>query len=164
MTATHATRQTTATRHVVAAPATVVHTAEANHASLTPEPRVESQPGRRRMPTPGGTAPMNVHVLQHVAFEGLGSMAQWLDTAGLQTSYTRFFADDPLPALDRVDMLITLGGPMSVNDEATLPWLAAEKQFVRDVVARDIPVLGVCLGAQLIASALGARVFRALSS
>ena len=103
---------------------------------------------------------MNVHVLQHVAFEGLGSMAQWLDAAGLQTSYTRFFADAPLPALDRVDMLIALGGPMSVNDEAALPWLAAEKQFVRDVVARDIPVLGVCLGAQLIASALGARVFR----
>ena len=103
---------------------------------------------------------MNVHVLQHVAFEGLGSMAQWLDAAGLQTSYTRFFADDPLPALDRVDMLIALGGPMSVNDEAALPWLAAEKQFVRDVVAQDIPVLGVCLGAQLIASALGARVFR----
>ena len=49
---------------------------------------------------------------------------------------------------------------MSVNDEAALPWLAAEKQFVRDVVAQDIPVLGVCLGAQLIASALGARVFR----
>ena len=43
-------------------------------------------------------------------------MAQWLDAAGLQTSYTRFFADDPLPALDRVDML-ALGGPMSVNDE-----------------------------------------------
>ena len=103
---------------------------------------------------------MNVHVLQHVAFEGLGSIAQWLDAAGLQTSYTRFFADDPLPALDRVDMLIALGGPMSVNDEAALPWLAAEKQFVRDVVARDVPVLGVCLGAQLIASALGARVFR----
>ena len=57
-------------------------------------------------------------------------------------------------------MLIALGGPMSVNDEAALPWLAAEKQFVRDVVAQDIPVLGVCLGAQLIASALGARVFR----
>ena len=45
------------------------------------------------------------------AFEGLGSMAQWLDAAGLQTSYTRFFADDPLPALDRVDMLIALGVP-----------------------------------------------------
>ena len=80
----------------------------------------------------GWTASMNVHVMQHVAFEGLGSMAQWLDAAGMQTSYTRFFADDPLPALDRVDMLIALGGPMSVNDEAALPWLAAEKQFVRD--------------------------------
>ena len=51
---------------------------------------------------------MNVHVLQHVAFEGLGSMAQWLDAAGLQISYTRFFADDPLPALDRVCLSIKI--------------------------------------------------------
>ena len=49
-----------------------------------------------RYPIPGGTASMNVHVLQHVAFEGLGSMAQWLDAAGLQTSYTRFFASPDL--------------------------------------------------------------------
>jgi GMP synthase-like glutamine amidotransferase len=103
---------------------------------------------------------MNCHVLQHVAFEGLGSIAQWLDARGARKRYTRFFENDRLPALDSVDMLIAMGGPMSVNDEAELPWLGAEKQFVRDAVARGIPVLGVCLGAQLIASALGARVFR----
>ena len=103
---------------------------------------------------------MHVHVFQHVGFEGLGSIAQCLDARGMQTSHTRFFEDDPLPALDTVDMLIAMGGPMSVNDEAALPWLRAEKQFVRDAIARNIPVLGVCLGAQLIASALGARVFR----
>ncbi len=103
---------------------------------------------------------MNVHVLQHVAFEGLGSIAQWLDARGMQTSHTRFFENDLLAALDSVDMLIAMGGPMSANDDAEFPWLGAEKQFVRDAVARDIPVLGVCLGAQLIASALGAPVFR----
>jgi GMP synthase-like glutamine amidotransferase len=57
-------------------------------------------------------------------------------------------------------MLIAMGGPMSVNDDAELPWLRPEKQCVREAVARDIPVLGVCLGAQLIASALGTRVVR----
>jgi GMP synthase-like glutamine amidotransferase len=103
---------------------------------------------------------MNVHVLQHVAFEGLGSIDRWMEERGAQTRYTRFFENDPLPVLDSVDMLIALGGPMSVNDEANLPWLRLEKQFVREAVARDIPVLGVCLGAQLIASALGSRVFR----
>jgi len=103
---------------------------------------------------------VNVHVLQHVPFEGLGSIDEWLAARGVMPSYTRLFENDRLPALDRVDMLIAMGGPMSANDEAELPWLRAEKRFVGDAVARGIPVLGVCLGAQLIASALGARVFR----
>src|SRR5215212_1594324 len=52
-----------------------------------------------------------------------------------------------------------MGGPMSVNDEADHPWLAAEKAFVRSVVEAGVPFLGVCLGSQLLASALGARVY-----
>ena len=52
---------------------------------------------------------MNCHVLQHVAFEGLGSIAQWLDARGARKSYTRFFENDRLPALDSVDMLIAMG-------------------------------------------------------
>src|SRR6266850_662997 len=58
---------------------------------------------------------LNVHVLQHVAFEGLGSIQEWLDTLGAQTSYTRFFENDRLPAWDKVDLLIAMGGPMSVG-------------------------------------------------
>jgi GMP synthase-like glutamine amidotransferase len=103
---------------------------------------------------------MHVHVLQHVAFEGLGSIEPWLAAHRLHISYTRFFDNDLLPALDGVDLLIAMGGPMSVNDDARFPWLGAEKRYVRDAVTRGIRVLGVCLGAQLIASALGARVFR----
>ena len=64
---------------------------------------------------------MNAHVLQHVAFEGPGSIHEWLDARGAQTSYTRFFENGRLPALDKVDLLIAMGGPMSVNDEAELP-------------------------------------------
>jgi GMP synthase-like glutamine amidotransferase len=103
---------------------------------------------------------MKVHVFQHAPFEGLGSIRFWLDQRGAEISYTRFFAGDAIRALDGVDMLIAMGGPMSVNDESDWPWLKDEKLAVRDAIARDIPVLGVCLGAQLIASALGARVYR----
>lgn len=102
---------------------------------------------------------MRVHVFQHVPFEDLGSIRDWLNERGAQIRYTRFFADDPLPVLEEIDMLIALGGPMSVNDGLDLPWLRAEKQAVRDAIVMEVPVLGVCLGAQLIASALGARVY-----
>ena len=102
---------------------------------------------------------MKVHVLQHVPFEGLGSIALWLKNRKAEVTYTRFYDSPDLPLLGGLDLVIAMGGPMSVNDEATLPWLSPEKQFVRDAVAQGVPVLGVCLGAQLIASALGARVY-----
>lgn len=104
---------------------------------------------------------MNVHVLQHVPFEGLGSMERWLLERGAAIRYTRFFEPWILPCPSGVDLLIAMGGPMSVNDEAELPWLVAEKQFIREAIRQGVAVLGVCLGAQLIASALGARVYRA---
>jgi GMP synthase-like glutamine amidotransferase len=103
---------------------------------------------------------MKVHVFQHAPFEGLGSILFWLDQHAAEVSYTRFFAGDEAPVLAGSDMLIAMGGPMSVNDEENLTWLKDEKLAVRDAIARDIPVLGICLGAQLIASALGARVYR----
>jgi GMP synthase-like glutamine amidotransferase len=102
---------------------------------------------------------MKVHVFQHVPFEGLGSIRIWLEERDAQVGYTRFFTNDPLPPVEGVDLLIVMGGPMSVNDEAQLPWLRVEKQAVRDAIANDTAVLGICLGAQLIASAVGSRVY-----
>jgi GMP synthase-like glutamine amidotransferase len=102
---------------------------------------------------------MKVHVLQHMPNEGLGSIEAWLAGHGASVSFTRFWERADLPAVEGIDLVIALGGPMSVNDEATLPWLVAEKQFLRDAMQQGVAVLGICLGAQLIASALGARVY-----
>lgn len=101
---------------------------------------------------------MRVHVLQHVPFEGLGCIAPWFAERDARLSHTRFHDDPRLPEARGLDLIIALGGPMSVNDEASLPWLIAEKAFLREAIARRTPVLGICLGAQLIATALGARV------
>ena len=102
---------------------------------------------------------MHVQVLQHVPFEGVGSMADWFQTRGATLHYTRFYeADARLPDPASCDLIVAMGGPMSVNDESELPWLIEEKTFLRHAIEQGVPVLGICLGAQLIASALGARV------
>jgi GMP synthase-like glutamine amidotransferase len=103
---------------------------------------------------------MRAHCLQHVPFEGLGCIEPWLVAARYEITYTRFFESVELPEPGAVDLLVVLGGPMSVNDETEFPWLAREKQFIRRAIAAGTPVLGICLGAQLIANALGARVAR----
>lgn len=102
---------------------------------------------------------MRAHILQHVPFEGIGSIAHWLDARSATVTATRFYESPNLPLLDGIDLVIAMGGPMSVNDEATLPWLIAEKAFLRDAIDRGIAVLGICLGAQLIASSRGARIY-----
>ncbi|MBK9990281.1 MAG: gamma-glutamyl-gamma-aminobutyrate hydrolase family protein [Verrucomicrobia bacterium] len=103
---------------------------------------------------------MNVHVLQHAPFEGLAGIAPSLTQRQAVISTTRFFENASLPPLRGLDLIIAMGGPMSVNDEAELPWLREEKRFIREAVQSGVPVLGVCLGSQLIASALGARVYQ----
>ena len=101
---------------------------------------------------------MRVQVFQHVPFEGLGAIEPWLAAHGAEVAWTRFFERPQLPAADSYDWLVVLGGPMSVNDEATLPWLRDEKRAVSAAIGAGRTVLGICLGAQLIASACGAKV------
>lgn len=102
---------------------------------------------------------MHIHYLQHVPFEDLASLGPALLAMGHTLSHTRLYAGDPLPASDRFDALIVMGGPMGVHDEAIHPWLATEKSLIRQVIEQTVkPVLGICLGAQLIADALGATV------
>lgn len=102
---------------------------------------------------------MRVSVLQHVPFEGLGSMGTWLSERGADVRFTRFYESAALPDPRSVDLVIAMGGPMSVNDEREYPWLGREKAFIEAAIRHGLPVVGVCLGAQLIARALGARVF-----
>jgi GMP synthase-like glutamine amidotransferase len=104
---------------------------------------------------------MKVHVLQHVAFEGIGSIEDCLRDQNAEITCTRFDQSDPLPGMAGIDLVIVMGGPMSVNDEALHPWLIAEKRFLREAIGQGVTVLGICLGAQLIASALGACVYPA---
>ena len=83
---------------------------------------------------------------------------RWLNARNAQLSATRFYEDARLPDIDAVDWLIIMGGPMSVNDETAHPWLAAEQRCIARAIAEGKVVLGVCLGAQLIAGAMGASV------
>lgn len=101
---------------------------------------------------------MKVHWLQHVEFEGLGFISQWLAENGHGVSCTRLFLNEPLPQSDDFDMLIIMGGPMNIHDYQHFPWLIEEKKIISESVARDKPVLGICLGAQLLAAALGAEI------
>lgn len=103
---------------------------------------------------------MRAHYFQHVPFEGLGSIESWVEAAGYEITNTRFFEAAELPNLTKIDLLVVMGGPMSVNDEGDFPWLVSEKQFIREAINSGKTVLGICLGAQLIASAIGARVYR----
>ncbi|MDB5346073.1 MAG: glutamine amidotransferase class-I [Schlesneria sp.] len=102
---------------------------------------------------------MRVHYLQHVPFEGLGSIEASLLGTGHTITCTRLYSNDPLPSVDEFECLIVMGGPMGANDDARLSWLGPEKVLIRKAIDADKRVLGICLGAQLIAAVLGARVF-----
>jgi GMP synthase-like glutamine amidotransferase len=97
--------------------------------------------------------------LQHVPFEGLGSIENWLEETGYEVTCTHLYANGKLPAIGDIDLLVIMGGPMSVNDEAEFPWLVQEKAFIQGAIGAGIPTLGICLGAQLIASSMGGEVF-----
>ncbi|MDN4502483.1 glutamine amidotransferase [Alteromonadaceae bacterium BrNp21-10] len=101
---------------------------------------------------------MQIHYLQHVAFEGLGSMQSQLLNAGHTITSTALYKNEPLPEITKVDWLIVMGGPMGIYDYVQYPWLAVEKQFIQGCIKAGKKVLGICLGAQLIADILGAAV------
>lgn len=99
-----------------------------------------------------------IAILQHAAFEGPARIADWLALRQLPATTHHLYAGDPLPRLEDFELLILLGGPMNIDEEQQHPWLAEEKRLLRDALAAGKRVLGICLGGQLLADALGARV------
>ncbi len=101
---------------------------------------------------------LRIHCLQHVSFEGVGHIEVWAKKNNHTLSFTRFFEDGNLPSQDDFDWLVVMGGSMNIFDDS-LGWLNEEKMFVKETIDAGKVVVGICLGAQLIAHVLGANVY-----
>jgi GMP synthase-like glutamine amidotransferase len=102
---------------------------------------------------------MDVLVLQHIACEPPGAFEDVLRDAGATIHRVELDEGDPLPPWRDFAAIVAMGGPMSVNDDEELPWLAAEKAAIGEAVRAGVPYWGSCLGVQLLAASLGARVY-----
>lgn len=101
---------------------------------------------------------LRIHALFHTDYEDFNFIKQWANSHNHTLNVSRSYDDDALPALDSFDWLIVMGGPMSVHDEEKHPWLIAEKRLIKQSIDTGKTVIGICLGAQLIAHCLGASV------
>lgn len=101
---------------------------------------------------------MRLHSFEHVPFEDLAKIGVWAKNQGYHLSRSRFYANDSPPSLSEFDWLVVMGGPMNIYENERYPWLKREKAFIADAIAHGKLVLGVCLGAQLIADVLGGCV------
>ncbi len=102
---------------------------------------------------------LRLHVLTHVPFEGPGHIAFWARSRGHEVQSSRLDAGDPLPSLDALDWLVIMGGPMNIYEDKNHPWLQDERRFIRQAISSGKKILGICLGAQFLADALGSPVF-----
>ena len=103
---------------------------------------------------------MRLQILEHDSLDGPGLVADWARERGHLFTRTALHAGAELPALDAFDLLVVMGGPMSVHQHRDFPWLVAEKRFLAAAIEARKPVLGICLGAQLLADALDGKVFQ----
>lgn len=104
---------------------------------------------------------MRVLVLQHIACEHPGVFSEVMRERGAEPVAVEVDENEPLPDWREFDAVLAMGGPMGAGDDAEHPWLAPERELVREAVGAGKPFLGVCLGVQLLAAALGARVYAA---
>lgn len=109
----------------------------------------------------GESTVWNLHVLQHVPFEGPGVLPEWGWDRGRTVLRHRWYLNEHPPDPDGMDGVVVTGGPMGWNEESRYPWLREEKRLLENLVERGTPVLGICLGAQLLAEVFGADVRKA---
>jgi GMP synthase (glutamine-hydrolysing) len=101
-----------------------------------------------------------VSIIQHHPCEGLGTIAEALKRAAVEPNFIRAFDGQPVPKqIGDAAGLIVMGGPQSVYEQQKFPYLSHEIRLIEDAIRREKPVLGVCLGSQLLAAALGASVY-----
>jgi GMP synthase-like glutamine amidotransferase len=103
---------------------------------------------------------LRIHYLQHVPFEGPGFIESWAHVRNHRLTSTHLYSGQRLPGVEEIDWLVVLGGPMNVYEHDRYPWLAREKRFIGEALRRAKAVIGICLGAQLIACVLGSKVMR----
>ena len=101
---------------------------------------------------------MKILCLKHIAFEGPAAFALWAQQRGHELEIVEIYKNPPLPAPHTFDMLLVMGGPMNIYEDESYPWLTKEKSYIRSAIAAGKYVIGICLGAQLIAHVLGAQV------
>jgi len=104
---------------------------------------------------------MKLHCLQHSKGEEAFNLAKWAEEKKHPLTVCKLYEEEKLPALSEFDGLVLLGGTMGTRDEPTYPWLKAEKTLVTEAIAGGKKVLGICLGSQILAEQLGARVYKA---
>jgi len=101
---------------------------------------------------------MRLHYLQHVPFENPGSILVWAEKNQYTVTSTHLYKNEILPKQSEFDWLVIMGGPMNIYEEEHYPWLAAEKDFIKKSIQQGKVIIGLCLGAQLIADVIGGKV------
>jgi GMP synthase-like glutamine amidotransferase len=101
---------------------------------------------------------MRIHYLQHVSFENPGTILTWATENGYAITSTHLYKNESLPKQQDFDWLVIMGGPMNIYDEEHYPWLAGEKEFIRETIVSGKVTIGICLGGQLIADVIGGKV------
>ncbi len=94
---------------------------------------------------------MRLHALQHVPFEGLGHIENWIVDQGHHLAITHLYNGEEFPRLDSIDGLVRMSGPMNIYEDDSYPWLKTERNLIRQAIDAGKSAIGICLGAQLLA-------------
>ena len=102
---------------------------------------------------------MHVHFITHASYEYPGYLLQWAGEKKFTTTFSKMYESTEFPEPGGIDLLIVMGGPMGVYENDKHPWIEKEKQFIQEVIVAGKKVMGICFGSQMVASALGAKVY-----